>query len=281
LAVYRRSSRARNVIAVLVLLALTLVTIDARSHGGGVLNEVRGKVSDGFAPLQRATHAALRPIGNFLTGALDYGSLKNENEHLRQQLLLQQSQAAQAQAEQAEAEQILKNERLDAPFLGGIPTVTVQIIDEGFSNFDNTITIDRGSANGIAVGQPVVAAGGLVGTVQSTAAHSSTIELLTDPNFSVGVALQGNNTGSAEGAGRTLPMKVTVITTGQTMPVQKVGDLLGTSGLQMEKFPKGIPVGRVSKVLKVPGAIEPDIDLTPVVNPTTISFLQVLLWSPQ
>jgi len=281
LAVYRRSSRARNVIAVLVLLALTLVTIDARSHGGGALNQVRGKVSDAFAPLQRATHATLRPIGNFLTGALDYGSLKKENEQLRQQLLQQQTQSAEAQAEQQEAGEILKNQQLDAPFLDGIPTVTGQIINEGFSNFDNTVTINRGTANGIAVGQPVVAAGGLVGTVQSASPHTATIELLTDPNFEVGVSLQGGNTGSAEGAGRTLPMKVSVISTNQPMPVQKVGDLLSTSGLEMEKFPKGIPVGKVSKVVKVPGAIEPEIDLTPVVNSATISFVQVLLWSPQ
>ena len=281
MAVYRRSSRARNVIAVLVLLALTLVTIDARSHGGGVLNDVRGKVSDGFAPLQRATHTALRPIGNFLSGTLDYGSLKKENEQLRQELLQRQTQAAAAQAEQQEAEEILRNQQLDASFLSGIPTVTVQIVDEGFSNFDNTVTVNRGTANGIAVGQPVVAAGGLVGSVQSVAAHLATIELLTDPNFDVGVTLQGGNTGSAQGAGRTLPMKVSVISTNQAMPVQKVGDLLSTSGLQTEKFPKGIPVGRVSKVVKVPGAIEPEIDLTPVVNPSSISFLQVLLWSPQ
>ena len=279
MAVYRRSSRSRNVIAVLVLAALTLVTIDARSQGVGVLNDARSKVSDAFAPLQRATHAALRPVGNFLTGALDYGSLKRENETLRRQLAQVQTQEAQAATEKAEAEQVLKEQGL--PFLGSIPTVTAQIINVGPSNFDNTVTIDRGTANGVAAGQPVVAAGGLVGTVQSASRGTATIELLTDPNFAVGVGLQGGNVGSAAGTGRTLPMRITVDSTRLKPPAQKVGDILSTSGLHLERFPRGIPVGRVSKFARSAGAVEPEIEVTPIVDVSQLSFIQVLLWSPQ
>ncbi len=279
MAVYRRSSRSRNVIAVLVLAALTLVTIDARSQGVGVLSDARSKISDAFAPVQSATHAALRPIGNFLSGALDYGSLQRETELLRRQLAQAQTREAQAAAEQTQAEQVLKEQNL--PFLGGIPTVTVQVINVGPSNFDNTVTINKGTANGLAVGQPVVAAGGLVGTVRSAAAHIATVELITDPNFRVGVSLQGANTGSAAGTGRSLPMRVEVLSTNRPRPTQKVGDVVSTSGLLNEKFPKAIPVGRVSKVITVPGAIEPEIQIAPLVDPSQLSYLQVLLWLPQ
>jgi rod shape-determining protein MreC len=278
-AVYRRPSRTRNVLAVLVLAALTLVTIDARSNGGGVLGDARNRVSDGFAPLQRATHAALRPIGNFLTGALDYGSLQRENEQLRRQLAEAQTTEAQAAAEKAEAEQVLRQQNL--PFVGAIPTVTAQVIDIGPSNFDNTVTIDKGMASGLAAGQPVVAAGGLVGTVESASAHIATVQLLSDPDFDVGVSLPGANVGSAAGAGRTLPLHITVDTPQLKPPIDRIGDILSTSGLPLEKFPKGIPVGRVSRFDAVPGAIEPEIDIVPIVNPAELSYLDVLLWSPQ
>lgn len=279
MAVYRRSSRTRNVIAVLVLAALTLVTIDARSQGVGVLSDARSKVSDGFAPLQRATHAALRPLGNFITGVFDYGSLKSENQSLRRQLAQVQAQAAQAAAEQQAAEQVLKEQGLT--FVGSIPTVSAQIINFGPSNFDNTVTIDKGTANGIAVGQPVVAAGGLVGSVQAASGHVATIELLTDPNFDVGVSLQGGNVGSAAGAGLNLPLRVTVDSTKLTPPAEKVGDIVTTSGLKMERFPKAIPVGKVSLVRRSAGAVEPEIQITPLVDLNQLSYLQVLLWSPQ
>lgn len=279
MAVYRRSSRTRNVLAVLVLTALTLVTIDARGHGGGILSEIRSKVSDAFSPLQSATHDVLRPIGNFLSGAVHYGSLEKENQDLRRQLTQVQTQEAEAQAEKAQAEQILAEQGL--PFLGGIKTVTVQVIDVGSSNFDNTVTIGKGRSSGIAVGEPVVAAGGLVGTVVAAGPSTATVELITDPSFVVGVTLQGGNVGSAQGAGRTLSMHVTVDSTNLPEPLQKVGDIIVTSGLSSEKFPKGLPVGKVTKVTKVPGAIEPDIEMSPLVDAAQLSYFDVLLWSPQ
>ena len=277
MAVYRRSSRTRNVLAVLVLAALTLITIDARSNGSGVLSSVRGKVSDAFSPLQRATHAALAPIGNFITGAVDYGSLRTENQRLRQQVAALQTQAVQAAAAEQAASQLLQEAHL--PFVGSIPTVAVQIIDQGSSNFDNSLTIDKGTASGVAAGQPVVAAGGLVGSVLSASAHTATVRLLTDPSFAVGVSLPGGNVGSASGQGRAEPMRITVDTTQLAVPTVKVGQPLVTSGLALEKFPKGIPVGRVSKVTNQPGAAEPLIDIVPLVNPVQLSYLQVLLWS--
>ena len=289
MAVYRRPSRTRNVLAVLVLAALTLVTIDSRANGSGVLNTVRSKVSDVFTPLQTGTHDALRPIGDFLTGAAHYGSLEQENEDLRRQLVQAQAQEATAMAEQQQAEQVLKDQNL--PFVGAIPTVTADISDIGSSNFDTTFVIGKGKTSGIAIGQPVVAAQGLVGIVIAASARTATVDLITDPNFVVGVALAGGNTGSAAGGGRTDPMKVSVVspcqqstTGGQCIaipaPVQKVGDVLLTSGVDREKFPKAIPVGKVSAVSTPPGAVEPDITMTPLVNASELSYVEVLLWAP-
>lgn len=263
----------------LVLAALTLVTIDARSQGSGTLNHIRSGFSDAFSPIERATHAALRPIGDFLTGAADYGSLKQENQNLRRQLAQAQTQEAQAAAQQQEAQQVLKNAGLTIP--GSIPALAAEIIDVGPSNFDNSVTIDKGTADGVAAGQPVVAAGALVGSVTSAARHVATIRLITDPSFVVGVSLDGGNTGYAQGTGRTLPLRVTPIP-GQagSPPKETVGTVISTSGLTYEKFPKGIPIGKISKVSQPPGQAEPDIELAPLVNPTSLSFLEVLLWFP-
>lgn len=279
MAVYRRSSRTRYLVAVLVLAALTLVTIDARSNGTGVTADLRSKVHDVFSPLQSATHAVLRPIGDFLTGAVNYGSLKKENQRLRDQVASLEHQQVQAAAEQAAAEQVLAEQNLS--FLGGIPTATVQIIDDGSSNFETSITVNKGTSDGIAAGQPVVAAGGLVGSVESVSARTATVVLLTDPTFIVGVRLAGGNTGSAEGSGRGQSLKVSVITTNQAPPSMKKGDTVVTSGLNGEKFPPNIPVGRVLSASTQAGAAEPDITLTPLVNLSRLSYLQILLWSPQ
>lgn len=278
MAVYRRSTRTRYVLGVLVLAALTLVTIDARSSGTGITSDVRAKVREAFAPLQQATHSALQPIGNFLTGTIDYGSLRRENQRLRDQLAALQQQSLQAAAAQAAAGQLFATENL--PFVGSIPTVSVAVIDNGFSNFENSVTIDKGTASGIAVGQPVVASGGLVGSVAAVSARAATVLLLTDPTFAVGVRLGPVNVGTAQGAGRNAPLHVTVDTTSQKPPTVTKGQKIVTSGLDLEKFPPYIPVGQVASVSSPPGAAEPTITLAPFVNVDQLAFLQVLIWTP-
>lgn len=279
MAVYRRSTRTRYVLAVLVLAALTLVTVDARGNGTGVTSEIRDKAHDAFSPLQRATHAALQPVGNFLTGAADYGSLRQENQRLRSQVIGLQNQAPQAAAEKAAADQVLREQGL--PWIGAIPTRTVEIIDNGSSNFENTLTVDKGTTSGLAKGQPVVAAGGLVGTVASVGSHTAVVTLLTDPTFAVGVRLDPANVGAAQGYGRNEPMRVSIVTTSAAAPKLKKGQTLLTSGLDSEQFPPNIPVGKIIDASKNPGSVEPDITVQPTVDLNQLTYLQVLLWAPQ
>jgi rod shape-determining protein MreC len=278
-AVYRRSSRTRYVLAVLVLAALTLVTIDARSSGNGITSDIRAKFHDAFSPLQRATHSVLRPIGDFFTGALDYGSLRQENQRLRDQVAGLETQSIQSRAEQSAAQQLFALQKL--PFVGSIPTVSVAVIDNGSFNFENTVTVDKGTSSGIAVGQPVVAGGGLVGSIEQVSSRTATVVLLSDPTFAVGVRLDAANVGTAEGVGRGEPLRVTVDTTSQAAPKLVKGQAVLTSGLNLEKFPPNIPVGRVASFTRQPGAAEPDITLTPFANLGQLAFLQVLIWAPR
>lgn len=279
MAVYRRSSRTRYLIAVLVLAALTLVTLNARSGGTGLTSDARGWASDVFSPLQRATHDALRPIGNFLTGALDYGSLRAENQRLRQEIASLQTQGVSAAAEKAAAEQVLALHNL--PFLAGIPSVTAEVINTGSSNFEDTVTVDMGTSDGIASGQPVVAAGGLVGSVETVSSHTATIVLLTDPTFAVGVHLPGGNVGTVQGEGLGEPLKVTVDSTKLAPPKVTKGQGLVTTGFAVEPFPPDVPVGTVRGVSQAPGVPEPTITLNPLVNLQQLSYVDVLLWSQQ
>ena len=215
MAVYRRSSRTRYVLAVLVLAALTLSPSTPAATAAASLTTSAPRFHDAFSPLQRATHSALRPIGNFFTGALDYGSLRRENQRLRDQVAGLQAQSIQAAGRAVgRPTAVLAEQQL--PFVGSIPTVSVEVIDNGSSNFENTVTVDKGTTSGIAVGQPVVAAGGLVGSVAAVSSRTATVVLLTDPTFAVGVRLDAVNVGTAQGVGRGEPLRVTVDTTSQT-----------------------------------------------------------------
>lgn len=266
-------------VAFLVLVSLTLVTLDASGHGRQVLQGARNAVGSVLAPVQSGIHAALRPVGNFLTGAADYGRLEAQNARLRAELsTLANERVSTAFAEQ-EADQVLALHHL--AFAAGVPKLTAQIIDLGGSNFSSTVTVDRGRDSGVVIHQPVVAAGGLAGWVTAVTAHTATITLLSDPSFVVGVALPDHNTGSALGRGASSPMQVTVLPSSSPAPHLRKGEVLVTSGLSMGGFPAGIPVGRVSAVSIPRGGTEPVVSLRPLVDPSSLGYLDILLWSPQ
>ena len=277
MAVYRRTARPRFVLLLLVLSALTLVTIDTRAGGSGVIGQIRAKAHDAFAPVQDATHSALRPVGNFFTGVVHYGELKSENARLRDELAKVRGQQLQAADAQRELQLLLDQQHLD--FVGNIPTVAAQVVDTSSSNFELSVQVNRGTSSGVAAGMPVVAAAGLVGRVVEVSAKRATVLLLTDPTFSVGVRLTANgDTGVANGRGRDNPMTIDLVPPNTRL---NHGDLLLTSGLQLERFPKGIPVGRVDAVKQQPGALQEDVTMNPIVDLSRLEFVQVLQWSPQ
>jgi rod shape-determining protein MreC len=276
-AVYRRTARPRFVLLLLVLSALTLVTIDTRAGGSGVIGQIRAKAHDAFAPVQDATHSALRPVGNFFTGVVHYGELKSENARLRDELAKVRGQQLQAADAQRELQLLLDQQHLD--FVGNIPTVAAQVVDTSSSNFELSVQVNRGTSSGVAAGMPVVAAAGLVGRVVEVSAKRATVLLLTDPTFSVGVRLTANgDTGVANGRGRDNPMTIDLVPPNTRL---NHGDVLLTSGLQLERFPKGIPVGRVDAVKQQPGALQEDVTMNPIVDLSRLEFVQVLQWSPQ
>jgi rod shape-determining protein MreC len=265
------------VLLVLVLSAVTLVTLDARGYGGGVLERVRSRAQDLFGPVQDATHSALRPVGNFFTGVVHYGDLKSENARLRDQLAAARGQQDQAAAADRELQLLLDQQHL--AFVGQVPTVAAEVVDASSSNFEQSVQVNRGTDNGVAVGMPVVGAAGLVGRVVEVSARRSTVLLLTDPTFSVGVRLTTTgDTAVASGAGRGNPMRVDLVD-----PKVKVtpGEIMVTSGLQLERFPKDIPIGKVSQVKDAPGALQQAVTLEPAVDLARLEFVQILQWSTQ
>ena len=277
MAVYRRTARPRFVLLLLVLSALTLVTIDTRAGGSGVIGQIRAKAHDAFAPVQDATHSALRPVGNFFTGVVHYGELKSENARLRDELAKVRGQQLQAADAQRELQLLLDQQHLD--FVGNITTVAAQVVDTSSSNFELSVQVNRGTSSGVAAGMPVVAAAGLVGRVVEVSAKRATVLLLTDPTFSVGVRLTATgDTGVANGRGRDNPMTIDLVPPNTRL---NHGDVLLTSGLQLERFPKGIPVGRVDAVKQQPGALQEDVTMNPIVDLSRLEFVQVLQWSPQ
>lgn len=109
----------------------------------------------------------------------------------------------------------------------------------------DSITISRGYANGARPGTPLVTSKGLIGRVLRSSAHASTVLLITDPGSRVAIFGQESRApGILKGQGMGADLEVDFVQRDASL---KDGEVLVTSGLD-DKYPKGLPVARVTGV---------------------------------
>lgn len=179
--------RRRTTIVVLVLLSITLVTLDLR--GSGVIDGARETALDVTAPLRGIGGRLVQPIENVWNGVTNYDEVRRENERLRERLEVQEGASIAAEAQVREYQDLLAANNL--PYLGDIPTVTAKVVSQPASNFDLTIELNQGERAGIRVGMPVVTPAGLVGRVTRVTPTRSVVRLITDPELNVAVKVSG------------------------------------------------------------------------------------------
>lgn len=269
----RRSSRVR--LAILLLASVTLLAVD--SGDVPVIREVRSGVATALGPLESAAERASRPVRNAWHGITDYEDVKAEAEELREQL----AAAEASDVEEADAERQLEelSQVLELPWVGQIDMVTAGVSSGPRSNFSHAIEIDKGSDAGIEQGMPVVTAGGvLAGRISRVSAQRAMVELITGPDFQVGVRLADTGElGTARGQGRNQPLVVdSSIEPGSDV---SEGTGLVTSGVDRSVYPDGIPVGRVTSTREGAGGLSLELLAEPLVGATQVSFVNVMLWS--
>jgi rod shape-determining protein MreC len=265
---------SRTRFAVLVLASVTLLTIGLRD--APVVREVREGASVVIGPVEGAVDTVTAPVRNAWHGVTDYDDLQRENDELRAQI--EAAEADGVQASDAERQLAELSASLDLPWAGNVKTATARVVSGPRSNFSHAIEIDKGTDDGIAVGMPVVTGAGLVGRVSQATGGSSTVELLTDPEFRVGVRLATTgDLGTARGQGRDDPLSVDSAISPGTKVAKGTGAV--TSGVDRSAYPPGIPVGSVASSRQGSGGLALDLDLDPVVDVDQLSYVTVMLWT--
>ncbi len=277
MAVYRRTARPRFTLFLLVLTSVTIITLDYRGTGGGIIGTIKDTAQDAFAPVQSAADAAFEPVGNFFQGITHYGALEKENERLRDQLADARGAVARAQDAERERQTLLDLDNLTV--VENIPSVAARVVSTSPSNFDLTVQLDKGKDDGIALRMPVVTGEGLVGRVVAVSRTRSTVLLITDLSSSVGVRLTGSgDVGVATGRGADKDLGVDFIA--PDAPVTK-DEVVVTSGLQQSQFPPSIPIGRVTSVRAPAGEFQKFLRIKAAVDLRRLTFVRVLQWSPE
>ena len=269
----RRTRRSITTFVVLVLVSVLLLAFDGQASSS-VSSGIKRIGSAVLSPVVGVVNTVTRPIGGFFAGAINYGSVENENARLRALVSQLEVKSASASRDQRQLAQLLALK--DLPYLGSLSTVTCATTSLNVSNFAATIGLDKGTSSGVAVGMPVVGSGGLVGQVIDATSSASTVRLVTDGQSRVG-AIFGKSTilGIVNGVSGNSPLSVSYVP-----PNSRVfrGERLLTNGLQGAQYPPGIPVGTVLSAETPINAPQMEISVKPAADLSHLGYVDVVLW---
>lgn len=277
--IQQRPRSTRLLVVVLVSISLAVITLDYRQRDSGPLS-VAGDAAKAFmAPMQEAVTTVTEPVGDFFSGLAHLPSLADDNERLREE------NTALIAEGQVRANQQLQHEALlDLVALRGSldPTaVTAYVIGNGVSNFEYTMTIDKGSADGIKTGQPVATGSAdapmLVGRVVSVTPVSSDVLLLIDRDLAVAATI-GNSqeAGLVEGQGAS-DLRMSLVEPGTLI---EGGESVFTQGYQLDGqpglYPPDLLIGQVSRLIESENETQQYVEVRPAVDFETLQFVLVL-----
>jgi rod shape-determining protein MreC len=271
------------------VLAATAVTLILIGRSGAPLAGPEGAVRSGaraaFVPVESAGVAAFRPLEGAVAGVRRGGDLARTEAGLARERERARSEAARADALGAENGRLAALLGLEGP--AGGDGVAARVVSTGAGRAGATLMVDRGAADGIRAGMPVVAAGGLVGRIIDVAPGHSTVLPLTDPASAVGVRCVAPTpppgaTGSGDTPGGTGAAGVAQGVGGRALRLDLLdpsaplgnGDLAVTSGLRHSRFPAGLPVGRVT-------GSRGHFLVHPFAPPDRLEVVKVLRWDPE
>ena len=259
--------------ALLLLTAFLTYALNLREKEHA--NPVERAVLNVAAPVAGSATTMSGMVGDLWSNYIDLLEVRQENLELRKSVkLLNQRMVANHEA-------LLANERLkgllDLKTASETPSIAVSVIGEDSSAWFKTLLVDRGSADGLSEGMPVLAAEGVVGRLVKVAPNSSRVLLLTDHASAISAVVQRSRArGIVRGAGGgRCSMEFTV----KDEDV-KVGDTVISSGVG-RVFPKGVPVGEVTMVKKGQYGVFQTIEVKPIVDIGRLEEMLVLVGRDQ
>jgi rod shape-determining protein MreC len=250
--------RAVLVLIPLLVLHLALLSIQIESSSGTLLAKSWTLALQ--APILSLSAKVTGGVKQTWQKYLWMVGARAENEMLQttvRRLLLMNNEYAQSQLENERLRHLLAlNERMEFKSVGA------RVVARTPAFLSNVVYLNRGSAEGVYVDAPVISGDGIIGRVFLVTTHQSQVQLITNPEASIGALLDRTRTpGVLRGSGNPL-LEMAYI--GNTESVE-VGDIIVSSGLD-GIYPKGLPIGKVVDSRKGKGVfrtikVEPQVDL--------------------
>ena len=266
-----------------MLVSLAMITVYFRESPNGGLHGFQSAGASVLRPFEIGANRVAQPFQDAYNWTADLFHARAENENLRRDLSEARQDAirnANAAQEAATLRELLKYKSGSTFPEDFKNSVTASVISNPASQFDQTVVIDAGSTSGIRVYDAVVTDDGLVGRVTKVTRDAAKIALLTDKASAV--TAKDQETG-AIGTVRHSQGAEDVLFLDRVLKSKTVNenDLIVTAGRQEGKlpsfYPKGIPIGFVTKVGQTEIDAFQNVQIVPLVDFSSLDVVIVLV----
>ena len=245
--------RRRAALAVFVVLSIAILTAYFGESGGGFFHTLQRGAQEAVAPIETGASRALKPVRDLFSWGGDTIDAKDQNSDLKKEVeqlraALAKSQTALRDAGQLKALASLHDENY---FPQSTAPVTARVIARSSTVWYSTLKIDKGSSDGLRDNQPVIAAGGLIGKLTSVTGGTAEVRLITDGQSGVSAQVfpEGVTGVVRPEVGNPDDLLLEHVESGRRVTENTLVITSGFTSSRTESlFPRGIPIGRVTKV---------------------------------
>lgn len=227
------------------IIALVIIIADSRFNS---LAFTRAALSSITTPLYWLVDIPSRVVAWSGANFSGHDELIEKNQLLQSESLLLKAKFQQIAA--LRSENIRLRELLNSSALLEDDVLVAELIGVSPDPTLHQVILNKGTTDGVYVGQPLIDADGLMGQVVETTGTTSRVLLITDNSHALPVQVNRNSVRViAEGTGSLHEMQLRHVPATTDI---RVGDLLVTSGLG-QRFPVGYPVAEVTDIERDPG----------------------------
>ncbi len=233
------------VLSLAVVIAVILSVMAYFSTSAAPLPNVAGIIA---SPFRSAGAAITETVSGWVDYFTEFDALKEENEQLKLEIAEIETAIRQAEKDSEENERLrklldLREQRRDLHF------ESARIVESDSSNWESVLTVNKGTAQDVAVGDCVVTETGyLVGVVTDAGLNWSTIRTILDSDTSIGATVfRSGQNAVAQGDFALMGQDRLMLNYLGADPDVVAGDLIVTSGLG-DYFPSQLVIGTVESV---------------------------------
>lgn len=277
--------RRRAALLIFTALSIGLLTVYFGEPASGGLHAIQRGAQEVLAPIEEGASRAFKPFRDLVNWTGDVFEAKGENRDLKEEVARLRQDLAEAQTAQREAEQLRDMAGLPKGdlFPQGTQPVSARVIARSPTSWQSSVQIDKGSSDGIEKDMPVIASGrdggGLAGKVTSVGHGTARVTLITDESSAVSAQVMPDGAAGIvkPTVGDPGDMLLDFIEKGRLVSEDTTVITSGSRSDRFESlFPRGIPIGRVTKVDAQERELYQRVHLEPFADLKRMDIVQVL-----